>query len=255
MAQISNNTFSKSEVAMPTGFHLLSARFTDPLDCLAAHLLFESSEVLAGIKPANLVSLVNRPRSCGRNLYELWHSHHNEIASRSGELCFEVLQTKDRSLLLFCYNAEHLEQHLSHPGIRAILAKAGYDIRRNSHDLLSELRSRIESSDTFPHEIGLFIGYPAKDVVAFMGMVSLPFACQGPWKIYGEARQSLTLADDFRRSRHEMGRQLASCDSPFECLNQTSISHAFYRHRTDNDFHHHSSTHGKMKVNGTLYPA
>ncbi len=87
--------------------------------------------------------------------------------------------------LLFCYDPEHLWHHLSHPGIRALLARAGYDPAEESKELLDELAVRIGEHGAFPHEIGggLFIGYPANDVAAFMGMVKLPFACKGPWKI------------------------------------------------------------------------
>ena len=59
--------------------------------------MMESSEVLGGVKPANLVSLVNRTRSCGRNLYQLWQSHHNELSTRLFITCFKVLQTRDRA--------------------------------------------------------------------------------------------------------------------------------------------------------------
>ncbi len=60
----------------------LLAKYESPLDCLTAHLMLECSEVLAGVKPANLVSLVNRTRSCGRNLYLLWQDHQQQIAHR-----------------------------------------------------------------------------------------------------------------------------------------------------------------------------
>ena len=83
-------------------------RFNNPLDCLTAHLMLECSEVLAGVKPANLISLVNRTRSCGRNLYQLWQHHHEELTIRLGDLTIRVLQTRQRALLLLCYNRNHL---------------------------------------------------------------------------------------------------------------------------------------------------
>lgn len=220
MAHDARTISNKASSATPGSSQHVSSRFPDPLDCLAAHIVLECSEVLTGIKPANLVSIVNRQRPCGRNLYDLWLTHHDQLSSKIDSIRFTVLQTRNRALLLFCYNPEHLEQHLAHLGIRAILASAGYDIRIKSDALLLELRSRINQSGVFPHEIGLFIGYPAKDVAAFMGMVKLPFSCQGPWKIFGDPNRSLCLADDFRRSRRNMEKQLAACSSPFECLDQ-----------------------------------
>jgi len=230
----------KASTAGSKVFHQLSARFPDPLECLTAHLLLESSEVLGGVKPANLVSLVNRTRPCGRNLYQLWQSHHDELSTRLANIRFKVLQTRERALLLFCYNPNQLESHLSHAGIRVLLKKAGYDTTLSSEALLTELCRRIDNSAAFPHEIGLFIGYPAKDVAAFMGIVKLPFACQGPWKIYGDPTQSLCLADAYRSSRAAMGTHLAECNSPFDCLKKPSGSTVLYFHTTiDKERHFH----------------
>lgn len=222
---------SSTSSAISYNLHQLSSRFADALDCLAAHLMLESSEVLGGVKPANLVSLVNRTRPCGRNLYQLWQSHHNELSTRLANVSFKVLQTKERALLLFCYNMDQLEAHLDHPGIRVLLKKAGYDTKLSSESLLTELCHRFEITSVFPHEIGLFIGYPAKDVAAFMGLVKLPFACQGPWKIYGNPAQSLNLADQHRDCRQKMAAILASGDRM--ALELHKPGHPFFCQHTD----------------------
>lgn len=219
----------------------VASRFTNPLDCLTAHLMLECSETLAGIKPASLVSLVNRQRSCGRNLYHLWQEHHDQLPASLPLLRFAVLQKSERAVLLFCYHPEQLETHLAHSGIRVLLGKAGYDTTRDSAGLLDELSRRIESRASFPHEIGLFIGYPAKDVAAFMGMVKLPFTCQGPWKIFGNPEKSLCLAGSFRRTRTMMGSLLEQCASPGECLDVVrGIRRSFSRPPIDIKFHCHN---------------
>lgn len=146
-----------------------------PLDCLTAYLMLECAEVLAGVKPANLISLVNRNQLCGRNLYQLWQSYHEELAARLPDLTIRVLQTRERALLLLCYNNDQLERHMAHAGIRTLLRKAGYEANSSIEAQLGELSRRIESKGSFPHEIGLFIGYPAKDVAAFMGLIKLPY--------------------------------------------------------------------------------
>ncbi|HEX9024179.1 MAG TPA: DUF3793 family protein [Geobacteraceae bacterium] len=195
-----------------------ASRFPDPLDCLGAHLLLEGAEVFSGVKPANLISLVNRPRPCGRNLHDLWLNHGRELAARLAPVRVTPLRNGERNLLLLCHDPHHLERHLAHSGIRALLAKAGYDVTGSASGLLDELCRRMATGASFPHEIGLFLGYPAKDVAAFMGMVNLPFACQGPWKIYGDPARSLCLAAACRRSRAAMGCTRARCSSPFDCL-------------------------------------
>ncbi|MCE1226411.1 MAG: DUF3793 family protein [Geobacteraceae bacterium] len=212
----------------------LLAQFNDPLDCLTAHLMLECSEVIAGVKPANLVSLVNRTRPCGRNLYQLWQDHQQQIARRLGKLEFIVLQTKPKALLLLCFNRKQLKQQLSHAGIRTLLHKAGYKPQACLDELLDLLTQRIIEHDRFPHEIGLFIGYPPKDVAAFMGLVKLPFTCQALWKIYGNPAHSLRLADDYRCCRQRMGAILATGNR--QMLEIKDPEHPFFRQNNDIDF-------------------
>jgi len=214
--------------------------YSDPLDCLTAHLMLECSEVLAGVKPANLISLVNRVRPCGRNLYQLWQRHQKGLAARFSDVTFKVLQTRERALLVLCYSRDHLERHLSHAGIRTLLHKSGYEADASCGKLLDELCSRIMTNDSFPHEIGLFIGYPAKDVAAFMGVVKLPFACQGPWKIYGDPVQSLCLAEQYRCCRQRMSAVLASGNHT--ALELHNPEHPFFCRHIDNNFQHHAET-------------
>ncbi len=132
-----------------------------------------------------------------------------------------------------CYNHTHLERHLSHAGIRTLLHKAGYEADASCESLLDELNRRVGTNDSFPHEIGLFIGYPAKDVAAFMGLVNLPFACQGPWKIYGDPVQSLGLAERYRCCRQRMSAILASGDH--KLLELHTPGHPFFCHFIDID--------------------
>jgi len=211
--------------------------YDDPLDCLTAHLMLECSEVLAGIKPANLLSMVNRARPCGRNLYKIWRSNRNSITARLNKINFIELQTREKSLLLFCYNKKRLEQHLTHSGIRNLLHKAGYKNTASVEELLAELKQRIANNDKFPHEIGLFIGYPAKDVAAFMGLIKLPMTCQGPWKIYGNPDQSLNLAEQFRCCRQKMCSILATGTS--KVLELNSPEHPFFCKSADIKYHNH----------------
>jgi hypothetical protein len=211
--------------------------YSDPVDCLTAHLILECSEVLAGVKPANLISLVNRTRSFGRNLYQLWNKHHQQAVTRFIKINFLVLQSKERALLILCYDHDQLDNQLAHAGIRALLCKSGYDRTASVDELLAELKQRVANSDTFPHEIGLFIGYPAKDVAAFMGLIKLPLTCQGPWKIYGNPHQSLHLMEQYRCCRQKMCHILATGSS--KVLELNSPEHPFFSQTIDNKYHNH----------------
>lgn len=51
---------------------------------------------------------------------------------------------------------------------------------------LAELRRRLGAGGDFPHEIGLFLGYPPEDVAGFVRHRGKGCKCVGCWKVYGD---------------------------------------------------------------------
>jgi len=202
-------------------WHQLAGRFGDDSECLACFLALETAELLAGEKPANLINVVNRTQVCGKNLYRLWKRHGETLLRDSGLVGRELIDRGD-SVLLFIFRPEVLTALLSRKDVAAVLRRARYREPLDLDRVLAELESRVLSGEAFPHEIGVFLGYPLKDVVSFMGWAPLPFACQGPWKIYGNPDSSLKLAGTFHHCRRRMARRLGSCETPFDCLTSGS---------------------------------
>lgn len=185
-------------------------------ECLASFLALELAEVLQGAKPANLVCLTNKHRSCGRNLYLLWKEHGEALLSESG-LKVRALDDRGSSILLLLYSQHALGELLYQKGASIILRKSGYGNPDDLDATLDELEKRV-TGEEFPHEIGVFLGYPLKDVIGFMGWAPLAFTCQGPWKIFGNPEQSLRLAECHRECRGRMSEKLAAGCSPLQCL-------------------------------------
>lgn len=209
------NTESPAIVRRP-GWQELSERFPEDRDCLASFLVLELAEVLQGAKPANLVCLANKRRSCGRNLYHLWKQHGRALLDQSG-LQVKVLADRGSSILLLLYCPLALEALLALKSVQVILGRAGYEAPSDMELVLRELELRM-AGEGFPHEVGVFLGYPLKDVVGFMGWAQLSFTCQGPWKIFGNPTESLRLAETHRECRWRMSQQLDSGCNPHECL-------------------------------------
>ncbi len=199
----------------------LSRRFPDDRDCLASFLVLEAAEVLEGVKPANLVNVANKRRQCGRNLYALWKTHGPALLRGSGLEARELVD-RGNSVLLLLYRSDALRQLLARKSVAIILRKAGYREPADLENTLAELRSRL-TGEGFPHEIGVFLGYPLKDVIGFMGWAQLPFTCQGPWKIFGDPGASLRLAELHRHSRCKVSLRLSASDCPRECLQLKSV--------------------------------
>lgn len=206
-------------------WYSISRRFPEPRHCLASFLALEAAEVLEGVKPANLINLPNRVRPCGRNLYTLWKELGGGVVAESGLAARELADRGD-SLLLLVYSPAVMEELLQRPAAAGLLRRSGYGDLGHAA-ALDELALRC-SGNSFPHEIGIFLGYPLKDVAAFMGLVQLPFSCQALWKVYGDPRPSLELADRFLGSRRRMASQLATCSNPLDCLACHGNGRLFY---------------------------
>lgn len=199
-----------------TSWQEISNRFCEPQECFAAYLALESAEVIAGVKPANLISIPNRTYSCGINLYRIWKECGNEVAQTAQLETYELID-RGTSALVLLYRPTVLAEVMTLPAVRVILRRAGYSESADTMSLIKEVSRRI-ANGVFPHEIGILLGYPLKDVAGFMGLAQIPFTCQGPWKIYGAPEASLKLAETFRWCRRRMAEGLAASSSPFECL-------------------------------------
>ena len=186
------HNYSTDKPARP-GWESVAGRFPEGKDCLAAFLALETAEVLSAVKPANLLNIPNRNRSCGRNLYELWQRHGSGLVEAGGLMAVELVDRRD-SLLLLLYNPVALAALLAGKGVVAVLRRTGYPDPADMAAALAELQSRLQCG-TFPHEIGVFLGYPLKDVLGFMGLAKVQFTCQGPWK----SMETLPAASNWRR--------------------------------------------------------
>ncbi|MGI6221598.1 MAG: DUF3793 family protein [Coriobacteriales bacterium] len=101
-----------------------------------------------------------------------------------------MLTTCANGPLIYVYRPVELARTFSQPEAAALLERDGYPA--DSLDAqLAELTARLERSlpshggpCEFPHEIGLFLGYPIADVVGFIENEGRDFLCLGCWKAY-----------------------------------------------------------------------
>ena len=73
---------------------------------------------------------------------------------------------------------------------KAILQQIGYPETSTLEAKLNRLAERIQNEPQFPHEIGIFLGYPSEDVIGFMENKGENYKLCGYWKVYGDAEQA-----------------------------------------------------------------
>jgi hypothetical protein len=66
---------------------------------------------------------------------------------------------------------------------------------------IQEVSRRWRANDHIPHEIGLALGYPVKDVLGYMGLVPLPCTGTCGWRIHGNPAPSLRRSRRYKRAR------------------------------------------------------
>ena len=88
--------------------------------------------------------------------------------------------------LVYVYRPDKLAKVLQDPDVRTFLSAYGY-AGLNPAQSLDHLSQRIHCSQEFPHEIGVFLGYPLVDVEGFIRHQGEHFCCLGCWKAYADA--------------------------------------------------------------------
>ncbi len=107
------------------------------------------------------------------------------------------LRWRNREALLYLYRPKMLERDLHDPLARKLLSECGYTCADASGCLI-RLISSLRTEEGFPHEVGLFLGYPPADVEGFMHRKDSYKLC-GIWKVYDDTESALR---QFARCRH-----------------------------------------------------
>lgn len=168
---------------------------------LLKFLLVKTAAVRKGIKPGELL----RVRHCYETKNEeglricLYRSDIYDILG----LDYIELKVEEGSSLVLFYNPEALRATLGERHNQRWLARRAYPVEAGSVDaMLGELVRRAQGAE-LPHEVGIFIGYPLKDVAGFIAKIPATPLHNGPWRVYGNARESLTRMQLYARAEEE----------------------------------------------------
>lgn len=146
-----------------------------------ATLVRQCALTLAGIKPGSLFCISHTDLSYIRRQAAQW-----DIRLRPLGLCVQVMLEREHSssALVYVCRPAQLSELLSQIETQSFLEHIGYQWG-NADCLLEQLAQRLCSQEDFPHEIGIFLGYPLPDVIGFMEHRGQNFTCCGLWKSYG----------------------------------------------------------------------
>ncbi len=167
------------------------------------YIVENCSPTLAGLKTGNLFSVkLEKGRDICAEIRAL-----NKILRGKG-LCAVPVRMGAKSALVYLYRPDFLERDLQDPDARQILRKKGYACG-NASRCLAQLVQHLKQDGSFPHEIGLFLGYPPADVQHFMESPWKGVKCTGCWKAYGNEREAEKTFAKFRKCTDVYRRKLA----------------------------------------------
>ncbi len=160
-----------------------------------AFLAERCAPVLAGIKPGNLFPYLPQPGEELWTLLDLWNGR---LASKGVRVAAVKRCSQTGAYLVYVYRPVQVEAILARPEVEAFLTAYGYAPRQGIPEALGLLTRRLCMQEEFPHEVGIFLGYPLHDVQGFIRHKGKNSLCSGCWKVYAEPQKARRL---FRRYR------------------------------------------------------
>lgn len=179
---------------------------------------YHCAPAIRGIKVSNLVAL---PSNMAEQMTSIMNEYNTQF-NHKGLYFFELCHCPKRRLVLV-FRPRMLESYLRQSHILEFLADYGYQERETLTTWLNRLKERLEMSDAFPHEIGVFLGYPLDDVKAFIQFGGNGYKLCGDWKVYGNTSSAVhafhcfRICRDYCKSQLVMGKRLDSLVAVTAC--------------------------------------
>lgn len=142
---------------------------------LRFQIVFQCAPFLKGLKV-----------SCGITMENIMFRELENIFAGTPVMYRKLSEAGGRCFVLF-YRKEELFEYLKTIGVRSFIQSFGYE-SMGLDEMLDRLSRRISLFELkgmrFPHEIGVFLGYPVEDVRGFIKKGGKEYLLLGYWKVY-----------------------------------------------------------------------
>ncbi|ABX42649.1 DUF3793 family protein [Lachnoclostridium phytofermentans] len=117
-----------------------------------------------------------------------------------------VVLTEDFTVYLI-YREDMLLEKVNDARARLLLDKFNYP-HGSLSNIVSRLSIRLEEyffeEEPFPHEIGVFLGYPIEDILEFIKEDGKNSLITGYWKVYYNAQNAIKIFSSFDLAKEEI---------------------------------------------------
>lgn len=175
-------------------------------DRIASYILFTFANccmpTLIKLKPSTMI--------CFHKRYILEQSKFyvvlgNELAKFSCD--YEILYESDQMYYILVYQEEFLKEVLMTFGNHKILLERGYKkgncyFSNNIVNFQTRFQNYILGKEKeFPHEVGIFLGYPIRDVEEYIKNKGEHYVICGYWKVYHNVEEAYKIFKYFKELR------------------------------------------------------
>ena len=162
-------------------------------------LALQCAPVISGIKISNLLTIP------AKSLREL------SVVLKKTELSFRILYPGRERLVILIYRETELKEYLEREEVMAFIDECGYetsDISKIFPVFVKRYMRYMELKQDFPHELGLFLGYPIEDVEGFIKENGKNYLYSGYWKVYKDAELKIRIFKNYEKVQTEIVRLL-----------------------------------------------
>lgn len=166
---------------------------------LESQIALQCAPVISGLKTSNLL-IVNKKN----------HLMVMQIFRGTEVSCKMLHMSEDKTYFLI-YRVRELTEYLDQYEVSVMMEVLGYR-EMDLHSVLQEFSRRystyMKDKSTFPHEMGLLLGYPLEDVIGFIENNGQDFLYVGYWKVYGEMERQKELFERFDEAKAAIMRMV-----------------------------------------------
>lgn len=157
------------------------------------YIVRNCAPTLAGIKTASMFS-------CPFDGHDKLRAFLQNMNSRLNPKGIIILPLKvsEKRALIYVYRPDRLSNDICDKRANKLLSQSGYNTSCCQRCIV-ELIKKIRHQDEFPHEIGLFLGYPPEDVKGFIENRAQDYKLSGLWKVYGDEEKARKRFDLFKK--------------------------------------------------------
>lgn len=164
--------------------------------------------VILGSKPCEIINISSKDIKGREKIKDI-----KSFFKDCSKISYEIINLNNDSIRILFINKEALNNALINKKCLSFLRFLGYPKEYSIDMYMQKLIEKLKTKD-FPHEIGIFLGYPLKDVLGFMGYGKNELYTTCVWKIYGDPSISYEVCNSFLKDRAIMK----------EMINNNSIS-------------------------------